>query len=231
MDVTLKVLAGAKTGGKIAIKKDKFLIGRSKKCNLCAGSDSVSRRHCAIVRKDTRVFVKDLGSRNGTLLNDKRIEKTVELKSGDELSVGPLRFLITISHGISNLKRSKVKSVADAAARTAESRHGDVQEDEISSWLLGPDPSVAMTETQTIRLDDTNAAEMQQAIEELVAEPTESSNTPTEEDVSATEKEADEPKDKKGKPPGKLPAIPNEPSSKDSREAASKALRSWNRRH
>ncbi len=241
MDVTLKVLEGAKSGGKIAIKKDKFLIGRSKKCNLCAGTSSISRRHCAILRKETRVTVKDLGSRNGTLVNGKRIDKEVELKSGDELAVGPLRFLVTISHGISNLKRAKVQSVADAAERTADSGQADLQEDDISSWLLGPAPSSAMNETQTIRLDDTNAAEMQKAMKDLVEQDIESTDTTAQEapeqeetlsdSAPSTEEPADDPKSKKKKGPGKLPPISNKPSAKDSREAAANALRSWSRHH
>ena len=46
---------------KIAVKKDEFLIGRSPECNLCAGSTSISRRHCAIMRNGTKVTIKDFG--------------------------------------------------------------------------------------------------------------------------------------------------------------------------
>ena len=243
MDVILKVLEGAKSGGKIAIKKDKFFIGRSKKCNLCAGTSSISRRHCVIMRQDASVTVKDLGSRNGTLVNGKRIEKEFELHSGDELAMGPLRFLVTISHGISNLKRAKVQSVADAAERTADSGQADVQEDDISSWLLGPEPSSAMTETQTIRLDDTNAAEMQKAMKDLANQDPEEAETTVQETIEqqdATQSETDlaetesaetadieenskKSKSKKKKGPGKLPPIPNKPDSKDSREEIGRA--------
>ena len=121
MDVYLKVLEGAKSGGTIAIKKDKFLIGRSRKCNLCASTNSISRQHCLIIRRDASVTIQDLGSRNGTLVNGSRIDQEIEIHSGDELVVGPLRFMLTISHGISNLKRPKAKSVAEVAERTATS--------------------------------------------------------------------------------------------------------------
>ena len=106
MDVILKVLEGAKVGTKVAVKKEEFLIGRSPKCHLCAGSSSISRKHCALIRSDASVSVKDLGSRNGTLINGEKIEKgkAHELQSGDELTVGSLRFLVTISHGIKNTK-------------------------------------------------------------------------------------------------------------------------------
>ena len=251
MDVYLKVLEGAKSGGTIAIKKDRFLIGRSRKCNLCASTNSISRQHCLIIRRDASVTIQDLGSRNGTLVNGNRIDQEVEIHSGDELVVGPLRFMLTISHGISNLKRPKTKSVAEAAERTAHSHRENIQEDDISSWLLGTEPIQSMTETQTIRLDDTNATEMRQAMaqtawkttgkesasaESTVAEPAETEmeqnlDAADTKDPSEVGQASDSKIAKKRKGPGKLPHLPPKPATKDSREAAAEALRSWGRRH
>lgn len=234
MDVILKVLEGAKTGTKIAVKKDEFLIGRSQKCHLCAGSSSVSRRHCAITRKDATVSIKDLGSRNGTIINDKKITEEVELSSGDVIGIGTLKLLVTITHGITNLKRPKVKTVADAVDRTA-TGDSSVGEDDITQWLLdapGPNSPVA-NETQTIRMDDTNAVQLKKEVEKQ-DESISISNTEGEEhSLAELDAEADheeETKGKKKKEPGKLPPRSTEPASKDSREAAMQALRNWNRR-
>ncbi len=224
MDVILKVLEGAKTGAKVAVKKSEFLIGRSQSCHLCAGSSAVSRQHCAILRQENRVSIKDLGSRNGTLVNGSKIDGEVELASGDEISVGPLKFMITISTGINNVKRPEVKTVAQAVERVAESPSGDASVDDISKWLLGPDQS-ALNETQTIRIDDTNAAHLAAAA--LQAETAEIDADVADEDATAGESSAGK-TDKKG--PGKLPKMPLKPSSKDSREAAAEALRAWSRR-
>ncbi len=216
MDVILKVLEGAKTGAKVAIKKDLFLIGRSPKCDLCAGSTTISRRHCAFRRDGARVTIEDLGSRNGTLVNDEKIAEAVELRSGDEIAVGSLRFLVTITHGINNLKKPKVKSVADAVDRAAAKNDSSIADDDISSWLIGTPaaPSKAANETQTIRMDDTNAIDVSTPIEPELTE----------------ESEAAQEASSKNKKPGKLPPVPTEPSSKDSREAAMAALRNFNRR-
>jgi pSer/pThr/pTyr-binding forkhead associated (FHA) protein len=222
MDVTLKVLEGAKTGAKIAVKRAEFFIGRSQNCHLCAGSSAISRQHCAILRDENRVAIKDLGSRNGTYVNGQKIAGEVELATGDEVIVGPLKFLVTITAGINNVKKPEVKSVAEAVVRTAESRPGTIDDDDISKWLLGP--ASALTETQTIRMDDTNALQkMQQAADEADAE--------AENDTTAMEPaEAPDP-DKKGKKgPGKLPKLPPKQGTKDSREAAVEALRAWSRR-
>ncbi len=232
MDVILKVLEGAKTGTKIAVKKDEFLIGRSQQCHLCVGSSSVSRQHCKITRKEATVSIQDLGSRNGTLVNGEKITGETELSSGDELGVGTLKLLLTISHGINNLKRPKVETVADAVERTAAASDSAVGEDDITQWLYdapdAPASSQSMSETQTIRMDDTNAMELKKKVQEE-----ESSESADEEHTDATDEEAtEEEDDKKSKKrePGKLPKLPTEPASKDSREAAMMALRNWNRR-
>ena len=94
MELKLIVLAGAKEGTQIPLKKDKFIIGRASECTLRAGSSAISRRHCAIVRKDDAWVVRDLGSRNGTFLNDQAVEKPTPLKVGDEIRVGPLHFRV-----------------------------------------------------------------------------------------------------------------------------------------
>jgi pSer/pThr/pTyr-binding forkhead associated (FHA) protein len=226
MDVILKVTKGSKVGAKIAVKKDEFLIGRSPECHLCAGSTSISRRHCAITRNGTKVTIRDLGSRNGTLVNGEKTEGEVELQSGDEITIGSLGFLVTISTGIANEKKPQVKSVAEAVERTAAKSLGHpVQDDDISGWLLDADkPKGTFSDTQTIRLDDTKASELRAAMELL-----EQSGAV---DAAKAEVEAQEEKHEKSKKkePGKLPPMLKLPATKDSREAAAEALRSWNRR-
>lgn len=233
MDIILKVIEGAKSGAKVAVKKPEFLIGRGHDCHLCAGSSAVSRKHCAILRSDNRVAVKDLGSRNGTLVNGKKIAGEVELASGDEITVGPLKFLITITAGINNAKRPEVKSVAEAVARAADAPPTPTGDDDISQWLVEPETS-ALNETQTIRMDDTNAVHtrLRQALadEALAAAEGAAITADTTDEPAAQEAHEAEEKPAEKRAPGKLPKVPTKPSSKDSREAAAEALRAWSRR-
>jgi pSer/pThr/pTyr-binding forkhead associated (FHA) protein len=226
MDVILKVTKGSKIGANITVKKEEFLIGRSPECHLCAGSTSISRRHCAITRNGTKVSIQDLGSRNGTLVNGLKTEGEVELQSGDEITIGSLGFLITISTGIANVKKPQIKSVAEAVERTAAKSLGHpVQDDDISGWLLDTGKSLGtFSDTQTMRLDDTKASELRAAMKEL-----EETGAV---DAAKAEQEANEEKHEKHKKkePGKLPPVLKQPATKDSREAAAEALRSWNRR-
>jgi pSer/pThr/pTyr-binding forkhead associated (FHA) protein len=249
MDVILKVIEGAKAGSKVAVKKDRFLIGRSPKCHLSAGSTAISRQHSVIMRHDGKVTVRDLGSRNGTRVNGKKITEEVELSSGDELVVGPLKFMVTITHGINNTKRPQVKTVADAVERAVEKGESGIQDDDITNGLLEPDANVkSVAETQTIQMDDTNAAQMQKIAADLADVDT-SAGVPTSDGVDTSDDDADgseateeaaqeeEPTDdepgkagKNKKEPGKLPTRSSQPETKDSREAAVEALRAWNRR-
>ena len=221
----LQVLAGAKQGAEIPLKKDKFVIGRASDCTLRAGSDAISRHHCLLLRVDERITVRDLGSRNGTFVNDRRIEAETPLEHGDELKVGPLKFVFHNEHHAKSAKQPKVKSVAEAVARSAAMPEGPASEEDISNWLLGPDPgSKAMHETQSFKLDETRAVEV--GSETLMSpEPGSESLSETKADESDQESKIV----KKGKP-GKLPPIPHKPVAKDSREAAADVLREMARR-
>jgi pSer/pThr/pTyr-binding forkhead associated (FHA) protein len=191
MELKLVVLAGAKEGLEIPLKKEKFLIGRAKDCALRAGSEAISRRHCAIVRAGDNWTVRDLGSRNGTHLNDVRIAEETPLKVGDELRVGPLKFrvapIVTTSLNAGSVaaptpsakprKQPPVKDVADVVQRTVhKASENGTTEDDISRWLLGVPDSASDTlkETRTIRLEETT-----------LSRPHASADTATVEDASA----------------------------------------------
>ncbi|MEM9186362.1 MAG: FHA domain-containing protein [Planctomycetota bacterium] len=227
----LRVLAGAKKGTEIPLKKSKFVIGRASDCTLRAGSEAISRRHCVILLKDGAAAIRDLGSRNGTHVNGEAVTDERLLVNGDTVRVGPLEFVFHGAVDIAHEKKPKVKSVAEAVDRAA--RAGDsvaVEEDDISSWLLGPSPSeilrgkeAAMRETTTFKMDDTRAAAETGNADGGEETPVdEGAATITPEDVETGKPE--KPK------PGKLPKLPPKPLAKDSREAAADILRELSRR-
>lgn len=212
MQVQLKVVTGGHEGKMISVKHDKFLIGRSEECHLRPKSESISRRHCAIVRKDGRVLLVDLKSRNGTIVNDKKLDpsKAKILKDGDHIRIGKLEFIAVIEAGVSNVKKSEVKSVKDAAARSAEAT-GDsrYEEVDVSSWLEEADQIERKgdaTETRQFLLSETVSPES--TVMELKAE----------EETKADHKKAK---------PGKLPTQPKKPSAGNSKDAASETLRKF----
>ena len=228
----LKVIAGAKEGVEIPLKKSKFVIGRASDCTLRASSDAISRHHCALLRYDSgEVAARDLGSRNGTLINGKKISAETPLADGDELQIGPLRFQVLAPADLKRQKKPAVKSVAEAIERVAKTNDSDSVEDDISRWLLGPEPGTKISppigETQTVHLDETQTLPKPAGKEE--ADGTETIMAPEAEadDDSANDSKAGKRKKLK---PGKLPPLPQKPSSKDSCEAAADILREMARR-
>ena len=71
-----------------------FTIGRADGCNLVLSSLAVSRLHAELRLEDGRWLLADLGSTNGTRLNGWRIDGPVEVRPGDQVTFGDLRFRI-----------------------------------------------------------------------------------------------------------------------------------------
>jgi DNA-binding winged helix-turn-helix (wHTH) protein len=72
------------------------LIGRGEDCLIRLDSRNVSRHHARLVVSGDRVAVEDLGSKNGTWLNGRRIEGTHELEDGDELAIGQSKLVFSV---------------------------------------------------------------------------------------------------------------------------------------
>jgi pSer/pThr/pTyr-binding forkhead associated (FHA) protein len=79
------------------LSSKKTILGRRPDCDLRIPTRDVSRRHCEIGpgEKRSEVVVRDLGSSNGTFVNDKRIAEC-KLKPGDRLTIGPVTFVVRI---------------------------------------------------------------------------------------------------------------------------------------
>ncbi len=98
MQVALTVLNGVHQGRQIPLTGAKFLIGRDKHCHLRPVREDVGREHCAILVRGEKVFLRDYGSTNGTILNDRSlVEGEVPIENGDVFEVGPLRFQVNVT--------------------------------------------------------------------------------------------------------------------------------------
>lgn len=81
-----------------SIFQPEFRIGRAEDCDLRIQNRHVSRHHCELVvdHRDHIVRVRDLGSQNGTYVNDGPVSEECELKDGDKLVIGCIPFEIHI---------------------------------------------------------------------------------------------------------------------------------------
>ncbi len=82
-------------------------IGRDPANQLCISDKSLSRRHCLIAGSGEKFVVRDLGSRNGTLLNGVPVEEE-PLRHGDQISVGESVVVFLIHSDETHLERSPV---------------------------------------------------------------------------------------------------------------------------
>ncbi len=73
-------------------------IGRDEDCDIVLDGDTVSRRHCEIIRRGSAYVLRD-GSRNGTFVNGERADQT-QLCDGDQIRVGQNLLLVQLSAGI-----------------------------------------------------------------------------------------------------------------------------------
>lgn len=218
MQVKLKVLQGSQAGKEIRVAGDSFVIGRNSDCQLRPRSDLISRRHCEIVIENGEVYLVDFGSRNGSYVNDKRVEGRCQLRLGDHLRVGRIEFEMVIDHSLGGAKRPKVTSVAEVASRTADERDG--KDDDVSQWLNeaeeapkfgGTDP-----DTRQFKLEETDRV----VLDATKEKPSEKADAPDLETRAEPVK----------KTPGKLPKR-KLVDSKNSSDAASDMLKKmFNRR-
>ncbi|HEV3299862.1 MAG TPA: FHA domain-containing protein [Planctomycetaceae bacterium] len=96
LQAKLKVVGGRHHGKIIPLATRKFLIGREQDCHLRPNSELVSRHHCALWVDDFSVRVRDLGSTNGTFVNNQRVRGELVLGAGDHIRVGKLDFELLV---------------------------------------------------------------------------------------------------------------------------------------
>lgn len=81
-------------GTPITITNDVTLVGRKPGlCDLVLDRSSISKMHCLLVKTDGLLFVRDLGSTNGTKVNGQRVTRGA-LLPGDELAFASAKFRV-----------------------------------------------------------------------------------------------------------------------------------------
>lgn len=88
------VVKGLEDGVTQTFSEYPVTIGRRADNHVAIDEDNISRQHVSIERRDGQYFIRDLGSANGTHLNDRRTD-IAQINDGDRLRIGG--YLITIS--------------------------------------------------------------------------------------------------------------------------------------
>jgi len=93
------------------------VIGRAPECDISVPADEMSRRHALVKPTPDGLQVEDLGSSNGTYINNKRVQ-TGFLGPGDELRLDAVRFIL-VAPGMEIPNTPKDAPAAGAAAAKA----------------------------------------------------------------------------------------------------------------
>lgn len=80
----------------VPLNRERTLIGRLDDCHIRIPIADVSRKHCEIVIEDGSITIRDLGSSNGTYVNQERVEQ-IALSAGDLISLGGLVFVVRVN--------------------------------------------------------------------------------------------------------------------------------------
>jgi pSer/pThr/pTyr-binding forkhead associated (FHA) protein len=119
MNARLRVLIGDSAGETIEVPQGKLVIGREADCRLQRESTFISRQHCVLLLDEDTLRIRDLGSKNGTFVNGRRIGgREAILLDGDVVAVGEITFEVTRVQPLV-VQRSSVSELHTATAQSA----------------------------------------------------------------------------------------------------------------
>ena len=168
--VRLIVASGKAKGRAIEVKARRFVIGRDPRCQLRPNSETISRIHAIIEKRDGKTFVRDYGTKNGTILAGRTLRgEETEAHDGDTLQVGVLGFSLQI------LPYTSMPSAADddALASWLIDQGASTNADAPTSFLI---PTQGNPEDSTAASDSRNEPEPEPASESSGADPAISTN-------------------------------------------------------
>ncbi|MHB1844018.1 MAG: GGDEF domain-containing protein [Deltaproteobacteria bacterium] len=106
-EAALVVIHGGELGRRFPLAKEELVIGRGRKVDVEVDDESVSRRHAVVLREAGEPVVRDLGSTNGTLVNDRKIDEYV-LRNGDLVKIGRTIFKFIAGGDIEQLYHEEI---------------------------------------------------------------------------------------------------------------------------
>lgn len=92
LKISLAIIKGARAGYIFHLEKPYVLIGRGK-VDLIIPDKEISRKHVAIEVRNDKIFLRDLGSTNGTIINNKKVSIT-EVSDQTEFKIGQTTLML-----------------------------------------------------------------------------------------------------------------------------------------
>ena len=86
-DTPVLTLTGPEGRHRFAMVGDEIILGRAPSCDIAIGHKSISRRHLRIAMEGDHFIAEDLGSQNGSRINNRRINGPTPFKIGDKVQM------------------------------------------------------------------------------------------------------------------------------------------------
>jgi two-component system cell cycle response regulator len=86
------LIYGGELGRKVELSTHPSVVGRDADCDIVLDLSTVSRRHASFFERDGLCHVEDLGSTNGTLVNDEEVTDARVLRNNDHVKIGSAVF-------------------------------------------------------------------------------------------------------------------------------------------
>ena len=96
MNLKLLVVQGKPPGKALVFGPGEYYLGRGPECNIRFNSEWVSRQHCLLRVSVAEVVLRDLGSRNGTLVNGQLVSGDHLLTNGEQIQIGQVVFEVLL---------------------------------------------------------------------------------------------------------------------------------------
>lgn len=122
----VKIYPAVVSGSLIPLDRDEYVFGRDSECEYELTDDFASRRHAAFRWHGCDCFVVDLGSMNGTFVNNERVTQQ-QLHNGDQVRIGSHIFKFLVSDQVEALYHEAVFEMmtVDALTQTYNRRYFD----------------------------------------------------------------------------------------------------------
>jgi signal transduction histidine kinase/pSer/pThr/pTyr-binding forkhead associated (FHA) protein len=140
--LTLLVLQGPDKGRRFELPDAPAMAGRDSRY-LPITDNTVSRRHCELIPKEDGGWIlKDMGSANGTYINGLRVERTHNLKLGDQIRIGRTILVFGAQPGVTRSSGGDVNLAGEEAGMDS-SIMQTIASNEDSMVLAVPEPAAA----------------------------------------------------------------------------------------
>ena len=101
------------TNGRAVLEDGEHVLGRDPDVEILLASPGVSRRHALIRVAEGRATIEDLGSKNGTVVGDRRVDGLTPLEDGDVIGVGSVKLTVKVLKPTQSTETQQMQDSAD----------------------------------------------------------------------------------------------------------------------